>query len=412
MVHSLTDRAEGFRRRPLEVAVEPEGLLVSGDPDEVESYTSRLVATAKQFGDSVGEAASSLEVPERLAVVPKAAGSFTRIAPKAREALDTIGLTPGSGGLFQVNVRGAEVLKSAHLHWDKVSLTPRKALHVQLAVATMSLKSAVRNVDSALRRVQGTADQVLALADASRAGDVLGHHRMLERLTKLVAQTDALPTADWESVASMGPWLEVVVERLRAYAQRTLEALSVDASVQDKARQLGRAVADDRLGETLQMLLVAEDSIYLWQQLRIERVRAEEAEHLPAVLVSARGQLREHAERDKDLLLAGRAHLAEYGSIKTTELHRRVAAARLKRDVAQLYRDLDEFSHARQSQVAGWLDQEDQRLTAALAHIGRKAWDVGGVARLRLGRVTAVLPGQRRRPAEGDEGMGESGRGA
>lgn len=399
-MHSLADRAEGLRRRPLEVAAEPEGLLVSGDPDEVRSYTDRLVATAKQFGGAAAE-----DVPAHLALVPKSAGSFTRIAPKARQALDTIGLTPGSGGLFQVNVRGADMLRAAHLHWDRVVPTPRKALHVQLAVATMSLKSAVKGVDTAVRRVHATADEVLALADAARAGDILGHHRMLGRLTALVAQTGALPSADWDSVAGMGPWLEVVVERLRAHARRAIESLAPDAPVQDKARQLGKAVAADRVGETLGLLLVAEDSIYQWQQLRIERVRAHEPDHLPAVLVSARGQLREHAERDRELLLAGRAHLAEYGSLKTTELHRRVAAARLKRDIAQLYQDLDEFAEARDSQVAGWLDNEDQRLTAALAHLGRTARTVGGAARTGLGKVASSLPGQRRRgPAPGGDG--------
>lgn len=151
---------------------------------------------------------------------------------------------------------------------------------------------------------------------------MVGNHAALSRIAKVHGETGALPTADWESIASLGPALEVGIERLREHAKRTVAGFDALKPVQDRASYLKNAVGDKRLGETLQLLVIAEQSLYLWQKMRIERVRVTEPEYLQTVVQSARALLLEHFERDGDLLLHARGELASYAAIKPLEIIR------------------------------------------------------------------------------------------
>lgn len=137
-------------------------------------------------------------------------------------------------------------------------------------------------------------------------GDVIGHHQALRRTVLMLDESGQLPTADWDSLAPLGPGLEVVVERLRAHIRKSIDGFDASRPVQERASYLQKAVEDNRLGESLELLVIAEDSLYLWQRLRIERVKHTEPEHLELVVASARKMLADHLAADGELLLRGR----------------------------------------------------------------------------------------------------------
>lgn len=255
---------------------------------------------------------------------------------------------------------------------------------MQLIAVQVALKTAVASVEAAVQRVEGSVEQVLTIAEASRVGDVVGHHASLSRLVHALEATGSLPSADWESVAGLGPSLEVGVERLREHLKRTLKGFD------DEKAYLHRAMDENRLGESLQLLVVAEQSLYLWQRLRIARVAATEPDHLGSVTDSARRMLAEHLERDGELLVHARAELASYTAIKPLEIVRRMSSRTLKRDMPALRQDLDDFAVARRSQVVGWVEHEDPSIGDALAELGSRAKLVGGAAKALGSRAVDV----------------------
>lgn len=167
---------------------------------------------------------------------------------------------------------------------------------------------------------------------------------------------------------------------MREHAKRTVAGFDSLKPVQDRASYLKNALEDKRLGETLQLLVVAEQSLYLWQKMRIECVRATEPERLETVVMSAWALLLEHFERDGELLIHARSELANYATVKPLKIVRWISTSDLKRDISSLRRDLDDFASARGSQVAGWIEHEDPTISGALAEVGNRAKAVGGAA--------------------------------
>lgn len=381
----FTDDDEGFlASNGIAVSVQPEGVLVAGDAAAVDGYLARIIDLA---GDSVQVAGidktsltSAAAVAGGVATNAMQHGQFVRLSPESLKMLQSYKVLPGVGGYNRMTVVDASNKFRGQMQWKSVSMAPTRALGLQLLAVQIALQTAVQSVADAVERVQGTVDKILVLAQASIVGDVVGNHAALSQIAKTHAETGALPTADWDSIASLGPALQVGIERLREHAKRTIAGFDTSKAVQDRARYLKNAVEDKRLGETLQLLVIAEQSLYLWQKMRIERVKATEPEYIQTVVDSARTLLQEHFERDGELLLHARGELASYATIKPLEIVRWMSSNDLKRDMTSLRQDLDEFASARGSQVAGWVENEDPSVSDALAEVGNRAKAVGGAA--------------------------------
>jgi len=367
--------------RGLSVIVEPEGILVSGDRDRVNAYLDQIRDVAGDALSVVGVSGKSLvdvsAIAATVGAVAAQAGDFVKISPASKALLATHRILPGSDGYNLATVADAAGKFRGQIQWQSIALGPNQALAMQVAFATVALRTAIASVEAAVVRVQGAVDQILAIASASRTGDVIGHHAVLTRTVATLESAGALPTADWNSIAGLGPDLQVGVERLRNHIKRTLEGFDSSKPVQDRASYLQSAVRDNRLGESLQLLVIAEDSLYLWQQLRIERIKETEPQHLAAVLADARALLAEHLERDGALLLHARTELATYAAIRPLEIIRMLSTSNLKRDIKNLRRDLDDFATARRSQVMGWQEYEDPSVAEALAVVGNRAKALG-----------------------------------
>ncbi|MFM1723920.1 hypothetical protein ABEU20_002493 [Rhodococcus sp. PAM 2766] len=373
----------GSRTGDLAVAVSSDGVLVSGDPEQVSTYVDRLRDAAAGAVSVAGVDRRSLaDMGAAVAAVSAVAaqsGEFVRLSPSSMDLLRQYNILPGSDGFNLMTVVDESGIFRGQLRWQSVALEPTQLLGMQMAMATVALRTAIASVEQAVEQVQGSVDTILALAEASRAGDVLGHYNSLEHIVATLEESGSLPSADWDSVAGLGPQLEVGVERLRNHVKRTIDGFDGSQSVQDRAAHIGRAVKDDRLGETLNLLVVAEESLYLWQRLRIERVRRTEPEHLETVVESARAVLAQHVERDGELLAHARAELAAYAALKPLEVLRWMSASNVKRDMVRLRDDLEEFAVARRAQVTEWVEHEDPTIEDALTELGNRAKAVGAI---------------------------------
>ena len=133
--------------------------------------------------------------------------------------------------------------------------------------------------------------------------------------------TAELPDADWDALASLGPALNVTVEQLRNHVNRILDSFDPDLPVQDRAAKLCAAVEEKQTGETLSLLVVAEDSLYRWQLLRLARVGDKEPEHRQRVIDDLNELIRHQLAEDGKLYREAKNLLDDFAK---TGSHRRV----------------------------------------------------------------------------------------
>lgn len=231
--------------------------------------------------------------------------------------------------------------------------------------------------------------------------------------------TGRLRAADWESVRGLGDVLADRAERLHAHAGRLLDGLAVDAPAQDRVACLQQAVATDRLGETLQLLVLVEDSLNLWQRLRLEQVRTTEPDRLEHERATIGTSLAGRVERDVALLLRARARLASYAGLTPFELVRWLSSARVKRDIARFRTDLDDVAAAFGSAAQRALEAEDPAVAENLVELGKPVRAAGGAlgesartlgdSARTLGDSARTLGG--RAVGAGTTGVGKLGRG-
>lgn len=383
----IRDAAELSEMPAGEVAllVDGDGVLVAGGVRDVAAWVDRLRGhvggAAQASGLSTSRIADGAAVGTAVASAVMLSNDYVRLTPASLELIRDNGLIPGADGAYRMFVRGEGGQIAGQLQFTKVRFGPELAMGMQAYAATAALRAAIASVEDAVARVDGKVDKLLVLAAAERTGDILGNHQVLAHLVDLVDARGMLPAADWDSVASLGPALVAGTEKLRAHVTGTLEALDASLPAQDRADKLKNAVKDGRVGDTLQLLLVAQDSLYLWQRLRIARVQASEPEHLDAVIESARGQLREYLRLDQELVQLTASRLASYASLKPLELHRKLSARSLQSNLSSLQKDLTGFATQRHLQIVGWEGGAAPTVRDALSEVRNRAVHGGRAVR-------------------------------
>lgn len=280
-----------------------------------------------------------------------------------------------------------------------------------LQTIVRALRGAIASVEAAIVRLRGddadprTVERVLAAAHAPDLGDVVNHHNTLSRAVAIVDHTATLPDREWAAVADLGPQLTEAVTRLRAHATELLDGVDPEATVAEHVAYLQKIADDGLLGETLQLLVLVEDCLFLWQRLSLERARATNPDALTDVRDVARAMLTEHFDRDRDLLRRARRALARCAEGSPIEVVRRLSPGRTKRTLALLRTDLDDLRSACRADDAGWLADEDPEIAETLDSIDSPLKTVGGA----LGDRAKVL-GDRAADV-GASGMGVLGRG-
>jgi hypothetical protein len=382
------DGNEGVSGQEVTVVVADDSLVCLGDRAVVDNYIARIQAVSRQSFDDLGVTTQSLTdlgaAASTLAAFHAEAGQYFRMSPDSLAKYRQMNVIPGADGYFKGIVRNGKGQFAGNLDLQSVTFGAQQAVSLQLAMATASLRAAIKDVQKAVERVEGKVDRLVALARAQMLGQVIGQHRALEHHVSGLDARGQLPATDWESVASMGPHLVQGIETLRQFLREQVRTLVPSKPAQDRAAALRAAVAENHLGEVLQLLVLAEDSHYLWQRLRIERARATEPHNVESVVESAQSQLREDLRLDGELMNELREALMTYASLRPTEIHRRRSRNSLEADVHRLRSDFDEFVGARRMQVTSWPEFErptiqDWRheVQAQVVDVGRAAKDAG-----------------------------------
>ena len=191
------------------ISVQPEGLLVGGDPEAVESYLSRLRESAGRTMRVAGIDKASLGnatgIMAGVASVLTESGKFVQLHPESVNALKVGSRIPGTDGFFRMMTRTTDGTFLQQLQWAPASVGPTQMMALQMMAIQVALKTAIAEVEQAVRRVEGKVEEVLQLAEASRAGDVLGNHLTIRRAVEFLEKHGSLPDADWDAVAGLDP---------------------------------------------------------------------------------------------------------------------------------------------------------------------------------------------------------------
>jgi hypothetical protein len=222
---------------------------------------------------------------------------------------------------------------------------------------------------------------LVARAKAEMLGRVIGQHRILEHHVNRLDEKGQLPATDWETVATMGPKLVEGIETLRQFLREQVKTLDISKPAQERADALRDAVSRNRLGEVLQLLVVAEDSHYLWQRLRIERARTNEPHNVESIVESAQQQLRSDLDLDGEMLADLREALVDFATLRPLEIHRRRSGNKLEEDVRQLRSDFDDFVAARRMQVTSWPELQRPTIEDWGREVQGRATQAGRVTR-------------------------------
>lgn len=409
----------GGQKGEIVVSLQPEGLLVGGDPEGVDSYLQHLRESAghaiqiagidnASLGNATGLVAGAMSMLGQ-------SGRFVQLHPDSLKAIKQGHLIPGSDGFFRMMTRGTDKKFLHQLQWKPAPVNPAQLMSAQMIAVQLALKTAVGEITDAVNRVEGKVEELLRLAHANRSGDVLGDSASIDRMVTYLEKHGTLTDADWDSIASIGPALNRTVEQLRRHAVRTLKSFDADLPLRARAGLINQAVADNHLCETLSLLVVAEESLYKWQRLRLARVEATQPHHLQKVLDDARDLLARQMAEDGALYQCARDVLDAVAKTETTDGFFFWAVGGLNRDLPVLREDLDRFARARPTQASDWQDFYAPGLVDAASYALNKA--VGGAGHALnaagggIARVGAFVTRQKRdsAPAEAADGENSAG---
>lgn len=386
----------------LMLAVQPEGVLVEGHQSDVEHYVSRLREQAATQGlDPADIRATDVANLGSLAVAAASyaaqSSKFVQLSADSMKALKHGKVIPGDGGFLRMMTRGADGKFLKQLQWKPTSVNPQRLMSVQLIAVQIALRTAIAGIEESLERLDGKVDAVLQLAEADRAGDVLGHHATLTSLVTYLEQNGSLPDALWQSVAGLSPSLNTVLERLRNHVRRVLATLDPTVeSVADRSAALRKAITTSKINETFDLLVVAEDSLFRWQRLLIARVRDTDPGHFEGVVDSSRTILAKQLELDGQLYQQSRAVIEKVARRDDLDGFRIWSLPKLTEDRDLMRAALNDFARARRHQAKSWqrlenpgvLDATSAAVDFALESTGR-AVSSAGVQLMKFGAYLA-----------------------
>lgn len=366
------------------VAFHDAALLLGGAPAAVESYLARLRAAAGQAmrvagidGASLAGAASRLA---GLAALLADSGTYVQLHRDSMDALRDGNLVPLGEGVFRLTTGADPGQFLERLQWQPALLGPEAMVSAQMIAVQMALKSAVAQVEDAVRRVEDKVEAVLDVARAQRAGDVLGNNLTLSRMVDSLEKYGSLPEAYWDSVAALGPALNVTVEQLRDHVRRILASFDQSLPVHHRAGKLRSAVGDNRLGDALSLLVITEESLHKWQRLSLARIESTQPEHLLRAIDEARELVEHHLREDLDIYRHAKDILDRVAKSEAIDGFRFSAVRELVRQRGALRDDFDRFAEARQHQAEVWEDFHIPSVfDAALAAVGTVGSTTGRV---------------------------------
>jgi hypothetical protein len=212
---------------------------------------------------------------------------------------------------------------AGQLTFEPVALVAEQALALQTAALSLALRSAIANVQKAVERVEGKVDKINHHLDSRLRGDIIGTFRHLTAVVAATRDRGHLLQADWDSVSGTRALTARDLDTLRAFVRRKAGEVTRALNVpdrKDKFREFNEQKGSVR--DVLELILVAEQSVHLYEYLRLQQVRQGEPEHITSALADARATLVTQHDLDEELVETLLAAVERGRGIEPLEIHR------------------------------------------------------------------------------------------
>jgi hypothetical protein len=262
-------------------------------------------------------------------------------------------------------------------------LAAEQALALQTAAVSMALRSAIADVQKAVEEVADKVDDIRKQLRARLQGDVIGTYRHLREVAEQTTRRGRLLEADWDSVAGVRNQLHRDLDTLRSYVRAEAAEVTLDLSVPARERRFRRFVAEPgSVADMLRLILVTEQSLQLFEYLRLQRIRDTDAEHVESALEDARASLVGQQDRDEELVNLMLAAVERGRVVEALEVHRVLSKSSLDAAARRFHEQVAAFSESSRLTLPGELDDMRQASIAdARAELRRRAGETSRSAR-------------------------------
>lgn len=314
---------------------EEDGLVLMGAEKDRHRFLSALGTPVTAAAGIAGSAAA----------VASAGGDYYKLTAASAAKLAELGPRFDENGSMFGFVRSGNQF-AGNLRFDQVAFAPEQALALQSAAVSLALRSAIADVQAAVERVEDKIEDVQRHLRAQLNGDVIGTLRHLERVATATQQRGVLLEADWASVAGIRVDISRNLERLRDYVAR--QAGDIDARTRLPKRE---AKLDDFLEpgggrDQLNLILISEHSLHLWEMLRIAQVRQREPEHVESAIDDARRSLSHERRQNEELVASVMECVDQLRQVRPLEVHRVFSAREMRQTASDIHTSLQEFARA------------------------------------------------------------------
>lgn len=357
------------------------GLLVRGDAAAVDAALAQLLAPA----DLEKRRSTAHLAPDAASAAAGAAALVATTQEYLRPTAESLekmrrNVPQFKDGALRGYVKDGAGHFAGDLFFEKVTFGPEQALALQTLAVSMALRTAIANVEAAVDRVDAKVSDLQRHLKAQDVGDIVGTYRHLDSLVTAAADQGYLIGADWDDIASAGRDLKRWLEKLRTYATLTVHAIEVGDRL-PKREAAVKALSDPHgMAGLLQLILIGEQALHLWEYLRLERVREAEPDRVDAALTTARHTLRDQRALDETLVAAAVTHLEKVRTIRPFEIHHLLSIPDMEIASNRAFDALQDFAQAARAPVPDIArDLHRPALSDARAEAKRKAGDVKDV---------------------------------
>lgn len=300
------------------------GLLVRGASDDVALTIDELLG---RLPESHRASISRTAVTDTAVLatsgvaLASTSGEYVRLTAESLAKVREFGEQYDASGALRGYVRNAKGQYAGQLSFEQVNLAAEQALALQTLAMSMALRTAIANVQQAVERVEGKVDAIDRRLVSRTLGDVIGTFRMLTRICDETSARGRLLSADWDSVAAIGHKVQTDLEALRDDARVRVGELAAGLSIPKRVDKLEDFQKRGDLTDILNLILVLEQSLHLWEYLRLQHIARTDSDHLQSAHDGARRMLHEQSELDVELVEALTDAIDAACVVKPLEIH-------------------------------------------------------------------------------------------
>lgn len=297
---------------------------------------------------------------------------------------------------------------AGQLTFQDVPLSAEQALALQTAAISLALRSAIADVQKAIEEVGEKVDDIRKHLNARLQGDVIGTYRHLREVVEQTNRRGCLLEADWDSIAGVRHQLHRDLDTLRAYVSSASSDVTLDLSVPARESRFRRfAHESGSVADMLRLILVTEQSLQLFEYLRLQRIRDRDPEHLQSALDDARASLRTQRDLDQQLVEQMLAVIDRTRVVEALEVHHVLSAKGLDTRAREFHGRVAEFAESSRTALPQDLNEMRRaNLTDTRDEVRRRARVVNelgtGVAREGLSRAQVLGRRARQRLTRGE----------